>query len=136
MAAALLAWFFPWWSVLPVLVIWVAVVSFFRDPIRTIPQNLPSGVMLSPADGAVSAVEQVDHHEATDGPATIVRIFLSVLNVHVNRAPCDAEVVALEYTPGKFLNAQTEESARVNESNLTTLRIAGGETIGLRQVSG
>ena len=132
----MLAWFAPWWSVLPVLMVWTAVVSFFRDPIRSIPRNLPPGVMLSPADGAVSCVETVDEHEATGGPATIVRIFLSVLNVHVNRAPCDAEVVALRYVPGKFLNAQTEESARVNESNLMTLRVDGGETIGVRQVSG
>ncbi|MHC5113127.1 MAG: phosphatidylserine decarboxylase, partial [Planctomycetota bacterium] len=131
-----LAWFVTWWLVLPVLVIWAAIVSFFRDPIRTIPQDLPPGVMLSPADGVVSAVETVDEHECTDGPAVIVRIFLSVLNVHVNRAPCDAEVVKLAYTPGKFLNAQTEESARVNENNLTTLRLDNGETIGLRQISG
>lgn len=129
-------WLIEWWAAAIVLVIWMALVSFFRDPIRRIPRDLPDGAMLSPADGCISAVETVDHHDATGGPASIVRIFLSVLNVHVNRAPCDAEVDSVEYTPGKFLNAQTAESAKVNESNLVTLRIRGGETMGLRQVSG
>jgi phosphatidylserine decarboxylase len=63
-----------------------------------------------------------------------------VLNVHVNRAPFDGEVVSLKPTPGKYLNAQTEESALVNESNLIVMRIAwpgdGTEMIGIRQVAG
>lgn len=126
----------PWWSLVILAALWLAAVSFFRDPRRAVPDDLPEGAMLSPADGRVSAVLTVDHHEAAGGPATIIRIFLSVLNVHVNRAPCDGEVVAKTYRPGKFLNAQTEESARVNESSLITMRIAGGETIGVRQVSG
>jgi phosphatidylserine decarboxylase len=92
--------------------------------------------MLSPADGVVSAIEEVEEHESAGGPATIVRIFLSVLDVHVNRAPCDAQVVAVRHRPGKYLNAQTEESARVNESNLITLRLDDGATIGVRQVAG
>lgn len=129
-----------WWAIVPVLVVWLALMSFFRDPIRRIRTDLAPGVMLSPADGAISAVERVDHHEATDGPAVIVRIFLSVLNVHVNRSPHDAEVVATHYRPGEFLNAQTEESARVNESNLITLRLhwpsGASEPFGVRQVSG
>jgi len=116
------------------------VLMFFRDPIRFVPKDLPPGTMLSPADGVVSAVEHVDDHSATNGPAVIVRIFLSLLNVHVNRAPFDGEVTDLVHTPGEFLNAQTEESARVNESNLITLRIDTGggleEMIGVRQVSG
>lgn len=124
-----------WWTV-PVAVLWVALVSFFRDPIRRIPHDLPPGTMLSPADGRVSAVKELVHHDAVDGPALLVRIFLSVLNVHVNRAPYDGVVEQITYTPGKFLNAQTEESAEVNESNLVRIRIEGDETIGLRQVSG
>lgn len=134
-------WFLlGWWTLVPVVIVWLALVSFFRDPIRRIRTDLAPGVMLSPADGTVSAVERVEHHEATGGPAVIVRIFLSVLNVHVNRSPHDAEVVSIHYRPGEFLNAQTEESARVNESNLITLRLdwADGpsERFGVRQVSG
>jgi phosphatidylserine decarboxylase len=97
--------------------------------------------MLSPADGVVRAVLDVESHEAVGGaPAKVIRIFLSVLNVHVNRAPCDCEVVSLHPRPGQYLNAQTEESASVNESNLIVLKTAAGgvgdERIGLRQVSG
>ncbi|HWB20818.1 MAG TPA: phosphatidylserine decarboxylase [Phycisphaerales bacterium] len=127
-----------WWPLGLIIVVWMALVSFFRDPIRSIPKNLKPGDMLSPADGVISAVERVDTHECVEAgkPAVIIRIFLSVLNVHVNRAPFDGEVTALRYCPGKFLNAQTAESARVNECNFITVRISSGETIGIRQVSG
>jgi phosphatidylserine decarboxylase len=129
---ATLGW---WWAIALPALLWLAVAVFFRDPARVLP-TVPKNVMLSPADGVVSAIEQVEEHEATGGPATIVRIFLSVLDVHVNRAPCDARVVAVRHQPGKYLNAQTEESARVNESNLITLRLDDGATIGVRQVAG
>jgi len=135
-AAALLGWLVAWWLAIVVGVLWLAVISFFRDPIRGVPVDLPAGAMLAPGDGVVTAVLRVDEHEATGGPATIVRVFMSVLNVHVNRAPCDGRVVAIRHTPGKFLNAQTEEAAAVNENNLITLAIDGEETIGVRQIAG
>lgn len=113
----------------------LAVLSFYRNPWRSIPQNLPAGTMISPADGVVSAVEYVDSHEAVEGKAVIIRIFLSVLNVHINRAPCECTVEKLIYREGKFLDARTEESAKVNESNLIILS-AGELSFGLRQVSG
>ena len=145
--AAVAITMFWWWLVVLIAIIWLALLSFFRDPIRRVPTNLAPGTMLSPADGTISAVFTVDHHDATGGPAQVIRIFLSVLNVHVNRSPFDATVVKLTYTPGKYLNAMTEESAKVNESNLITLSIAtgqaaeeeengGAEMIGVRQVSG
>jgi phosphatidylserine decarboxylase len=133
---AVLGLLVSWWWVIAAAALWVALVSFFRDPWRRVPRDLPEGTMLSPADGTVSAVFEVDTHVATGGPATVVRIFLSVLNVHVNRAPCAGTVTAIEHTPGKYLNALKEESARENESNLVTLEIAGGERVGVRQVSG
>lgn len=116
--------------------IWVALAGFFRDPFRRVPADLPEGTMLSPADGTVSKVLRVDHHEATGGPAVIVRIFLSVLDVHINRAPYEGEVVTIRHTPGKYHDARKDVSARENESNLMTLKIVGDETIGIRQVSG
>ena len=132
----LFAWL-GWWIPLGlVIVLGLSLLSFFRDPIRRIPTNLGPGDMLSPADGVVTAVLELPHHEATGGPAMLVRIFLSVLNVHVNRSPCDAEVIGLKYVPGKFLNAQREDSAAVNESNLITMKRPNGEMMGVRQVSG
>ena len=134
---AALMWLHWWWPLGVVIALWLALMSFFRDPWRPLPDGLSDGDMLSPADGAVTAVFDVESHEATGGsPARIIRIFLSVLNVHINRSPCDGEVVSLKYTEGRFLNAQTEESATVNEANLIVVRIASGETIGVRQVAG
>lgn len=126
-----------WILVIPPIIIWFVFAAFFRDPIRRIPENLPEGAMLAPADGVISAVERVDAHEATDGsPAIVLRIFLSVLDVHINRSPCDCTVRGTIYRKGRFLNAQTAESAKVNESNVILLALPNGEHFGLRQVSG
>jgi phosphatidylserine decarboxylase len=130
---ALLGW---WWVVVVPVILWVAVLLFFRDPIRGLPRNLASGAMLSPADGVVSAVTRVDDHEAAGGPAVVIRIFLSVLNVHVNRFPCDGEVVGVSYKRGSFHDARSPECPVENESNLLTVRLAGGRTIGIRQIAG
>jgi phosphatidylserine decarboxylase len=135
--ACIFVWL-KWWIPLAIVVIVAfALLSFFRDPWRRVRTDLSSEVMLSPADGTVSAVLDVESHESTGGkPAKIIRIFLSVLNVHINRAPCDCEVVVIKHSPGKYLNAQTEESARVNESNLIMLKFDDGELFGVRQVAG
>lgn len=136
-AVAVGAWLGWWWLVVLAVIAWFGVVSFFRDPIRRVPTDLPPGAMLSPADGRVSKVFTVDAHEAVGHrPATVVRIFLSVLNVHINRSPCDGEVLTVVHRPGLYLDARTEKSAMVNESNLLTLRAPWGDEIGVRQVSG
>ena len=133
---ATIAAYFQWWlALIPIFGLWVALVLFFRNPWRRIPQNLPDGMLLSPADGVVSAIEFLDTHETVDGPAVLIRIFLSVLNVHINRVPCDCELDKTLYRKGKFLDARTKESAKVNESN-TLFLYTNGERIGLRQVSG
>lgn len=134
--AALFLWV-GWWPAAAVTAVpWLAVLLFFRDPIRPLPSDLAPGAMLSPADGVVSAVERVEHHDAAGGPAVVIRIFLSVLNVHVNRFPCDGEVVGIEYKRGFFHDARSAECPVANESNLVTIRNAGGRTIGIRQIVG
>ena len=134
-AAALSVWFGWWLALVPIVILWLALVSFFRNPWRRIPKNLSDGAMLSPADGVISAIEFLEEHETVDGPAVLIRIFLSVLNVHINRAPCDCELEKKLYRKGKFLDARTSESAKVNESN-TLFFFVAGERMGLRQVSG
>jgi len=125
-----------WWALIPIWLLWLVLAAFFRDPIRNVPTALSDDAFLSPADGKISAIETIDSHEATGGaPAVIIRIFLSVLDVHINRSPCAASVVRCHHRPGKYLDARTAESARVNESNLIILD-RQGETIGVRQVSG
>ncbi|MGI9014554.1 MAG: phosphatidylserine decarboxylase [Phycisphaerales bacterium] len=137
-AIVLLRWY---WLALVVGIVWLGLVAFFRHPLRRVLRNLPQGTMLSPADGVISAIERVPSHKATNGhPAIIIRIFLSVLNVHINRWPYDGEVIDITYKPGRFLNAQTSESARVNESNLVSAKLSIDGTLrehfGVRQVSG
>lgn len=110
-----------WWlTALVVILATGAALSFFRDPKRITPTQ--RGVMISPADGRVSSIHQMDHFEPFDGPATCIRIFLSVLNVHVNRSPCHGWVQSIRHKPGQHLNALNPESAEVNESNLIVLR--------------
>lgn len=130
-----------WWGLIPVWLCWLVVAGFFRDPMRRVPNHLSSTIMLSPADGRISVIEHLESHEATEGaPAVCIRIFLSVLNVHVNRSPGDAVVVEKVYRPGKYLDARTAESAKVNESNLIIMERDNGsgsrERFGVRQVSG
>ena len=90
----------------------LSIVWFFRNPQRTIPSE--SGVVVSPADGHIACVEDVDD-EFIGKPAVLIGIFLSVFDVHINRASMDATVVGLRYRHGKFLNALRPESARENE---------------------
>jgi phosphatidylserine decarboxylase len=89
------------------------VVSFFRDPRRAIPSE--SGVVVSPADGKVVTVREIDADDYLGGPAVEIGIFLSVFNVHVNRSPAESRVMGITYTPGKFLNALRPRSAQENE---------------------
>ena len=65
-----------------------------------------------------------------------MRIYLSVLDVHVNRSPCDATVLNTIHTPGKYLDVRIEESAKVNESLVMRLLSSGGINLGVKQISG
>lgn len=109
-----------WWLGAPAAVIVaLALLSFFRDPNRRIPSD--KDVFVSPSDGRVSSVHRVEHFAPFDGPALCVRIFMSVLNVHVNRSPCHGTVAAVSHRPGRYLNALNPESAEVNEARLMVL---------------
>lgn len=89
--------------------------SFFRDPARNIPQG--EGLLVSPADGTVVEISEVEETDFLKVPCHKIGIFLSVFNVHINRAPCDGTVRATRYSPGRFLDARNPESGRANESN-------------------
>ncbi len=136
LATMVLLWLGWWWGLIAVAVVWLSVLWFFRDPIRRIRPSADSGIMRCPADGKVSAIETVDHHEAIGGPATVIRIFLSVLDVHVNRSPAAGVVVSVRHASGAFNDARTPQSATENESNLIVLKLDDGQTIGVRQIAG
>ncbi len=109
--------------VLPFLV-WLF--AFFRDPERPGPAD--ANAVVSPADGKVSDIIEIEHDPLIGGPAVRVGIFLSVFNVHVNRAPCAGRVVGIEYKAGKFINAMKHGAASdQNESNTVVLAEPTGE---------
>ncbi|MFO0797017.1 MAG: phosphatidylserine decarboxylase family protein [Gemmataceae bacterium] len=122
-AAALAAWLstagdglLPALGWLLVAALWVAgvlVVWFFRDPERAVPTA--PGLVISPADGKVVLIQELEYDEFVGGPAVQIGIFLSIFNCHLNRAPVAGRVVGLRYKMGKFLNAIRPESARENE---------------------
>ncbi len=97
-----------------VVVLTLAGLAFFRDFPRQIP-NAP-GVMVSPADGKVSEISKIDYFAPFNGPALKISIFLSVLDVHVNRAPCAGVVASKVYEEGLFLDARHPECSAKNQS--------------------
>jgi phosphatidylserine decarboxylase len=105
----------PWcWAAVAPFIVLLWLFSFFRDPSRQIPAD-PQAIV-SPADGLVTDVTPLDHDPFIGGPAVRVGIFLSIFNVHINRAPLAGRVVDLLYQPGEFLNAMRPESSERNES--------------------
>ncbi|MBN9490669.1 MAG: phosphatidylserine decarboxylase [Alphaproteobacteria bacterium] len=127
-----LAWLF--WPMM-VLTLWS--IYFFRDPPRGVPQE--DGLLIAPADGLVQMIaEAVPPVELGLGeqPLTRVSIFLSVFDVHINRAPCAGTVEVTAYRPGKFLNAAAEKASEDNERMAIALRRADGRLIGCVQIAG
>jgi phosphatidylserine decarboxylase len=102
---------------------------FFRDPRRSIP--LEPGIVVAPADGRVTIVRQAD----SENHESLVSIFLSPLDVHINRAPIEGEIVDVTYKTGKFLMATRADSSLLNEQN--SLTIKGAElTVTCTQIAG
>ena len=125
-----------WWAIIPVAIFGLGLLAFFRDPKRVIPTR--EGILVSPADGVVSSVHDVDHYDLFDEPASCVRIFLSVLDVHVTRVRCAGKVGEITDKKGLFRNAQNPDSAEVNASKrFPIIDPNTGETIAaVRQVVG
>jgi len=92
-------------------------VFFFRDPVRQVPS--PKSFIISPADGKVMEI-------TSDRGFTVVRIFLSVFNVHLQRSPVSGEVVSVEYKKGKFLPAMDKMAHSENEQNIIIIKNANG----------
>lgn len=120
-------------AVLALLLLWA--LAFFRDPRRVIIAD--NNLLLAPADGKISDIELVEN-DSLGGPAIRIGIFLSVFNVHINRAPCNVKVEKITYKKGCYKNAMSTEASRVNESNdLEMVRLdAPREKIIVRQISG
>lgn len=134
---AILAGAYFWPVLPPVLILWGWALYFFRDPHREAPAN--AKVMVAPADGKIVAVERTVGGAATGsltGELWRVDIFLSIFNVHINRAPCAGTVRNVSYRKGKFLNALRPEASSENESNDVTLCTSEGVPVLVRQIAG
>lgn len=118
-----------------VLTIWCY--YFFRDPDRITPDI--DNVVVSPADGIVQMIAKVKAPEELDmgnQEFTRVSIFMSVFNVHVNRAPAQGKITKSVYVPGKFLNATLDKASKDNERQLLAMKTKSGKDICFVQIAG
>ncbi|WP_028934413.1 phosphatidylserine decarboxylase [Pseudonocardia spinosispora] len=114
-----------------------AVAAFFREPIRVTPTR--PGVIVAPADGTVAIVDECTppvELELPDVKLPRVSVFLSVLDVHVQRIPYDSRVERLVYRPGKFLSADLDKASEDNERNSMLLRGTDGSQVAVIQIAG
>jgi phosphatidylserine decarboxylase len=133
-AAALTRRSWPLWLLafaITLVALWVA--YFFRDPERS--GDRGAGLVIAPADGKVVMITDVDEPTFLHGRATRVSIFMNVFSVHVNRYPVSGTVRYVFKSPGKFLNAATEQSSLENEQTSVGLE-AGNHRILVRQIAG
>ena len=133
LVAALLVWWLAGfaWS-LPLWLVAVFVIQFFRDPPREIPQQ--SNAVLAPADGRIVKVDKVrDPYTARD--TLLISVFMNVFNVHSNRSPVDGTVQRVDYQAGKFINADLDKASAENERSAMVIQL-DGERITVVQVAG
>lgn len=130
--------FFVWpplgW-VFTIITVWV--VYFFRDPERVTP--LREGLIVAPADGRITGVDEVlPPRELGLGDDPVVRVstFLSIFDVHIQRAPVAGDVEEVVYTPGLFVNAVLDKASEDNERNGVVIRDNAGNRIGVVQIAG
>lgn len=113
------------------------VAYFFRDPERVVPQR--PGLVLAAADGTVAAIEEVSPPEELQLGADLrlrVSIFLSIFNVHIQRAPVSGKVLEKIYTPGLFLNAELDKASEDNERQSFVIETLDGGKIAVVQIAG
>src|SRR4029077_4264268 len=122
-AAVIVAWLTAWPYAVPLLLLGAFFLWFFRDPERQIP-TIP-GAVVSPGDGKVTDVSVAS---AAGTSQNRISIFLSVFDVHVNRAPIAGVIRDVHYQRGKFLNAMQKNSAEENEQNIVTVE-GDGRTV-------
>ena len=117
------------------------VAAFFRDPVRVTPAD--GQAIVSPADGLVSLITAVEMPRQMigegglpPGPALRVSVFMSVFDVHINRAPIAGVIRRIVYVPGKFLNADLDKASDDNERQYFVIQGDSGVTVGITQIAG
>jgi phosphatidylserine decarboxylase len=116
------------------LVLTLFVTNFFRNPERTIPTD--TNAVVSPADGRVLKIEDVEGNGLITGKCKKVSIFMNVFNVHVNRTPYTGTVKTIRYEEGKFFNASLDKASSLNEKNSVLVQTSDGREILTVQIAG
>lgn len=141
--AAFLAWETIAW---PLAALTLGILAFFRDPLRVTPRD--ERFIVSPADGLVTLIRKmppprelsIDDGSGVPGlgeaPVTRISIFMSVFDVHINRAPVGGTVRRVIHTPGKFLNADLDKASEENERQHILIQRSDGIAIGFTQIAG
>ncbi len=139
----LLDWAIVGW---PLLFLSIGVFAFFRDPERVVPQS--DNAIVAPADGLVTLIQSVEPPQEMQvddgsgnpglpaGPVTRISIFMSVFDVHINRAPVAGTIRRLVYVPGKFVNADLDKASEENERQHILIERSDGLAIGFTQIAG
>ena len=141
-ATALLAWETLAW---PLAFLTLGVLAFFRDPRRSVPQG--ASFIVAPADGLITLIQKVppprelrnpdgDAPGMGEAPLTRVSIFMSVFDVHINRAPVAGTVRRIAYIPGKFVNADLDKASEDNERQHFVVERSDGVLVGFTQIAG
>jgi phosphatidylserine decarboxylase len=142
-AAIMLLFFFLGWGVLGWLMLGITVwvFAFFRDPVRSTPQD--DSILVAPADGLITLIQLVPPPREIAGPdglgeAPMVRvsIFMSVFDVHINRTPIAGTIKNVVYISGKFINADLDKASEDNERQHILVERADGLRIGFTQIAG
>lgn len=132
--ALIAAFYVGWVFALPFVVLGAFFAFFFRDPERTSPDA--EHIVLSPADGRVLVAGAAEPSAAPPGEWRQISIFLSPMDVHVNRIPASGRITRVSYTPGRFLPAYRHEAATVNERSEVWIDRGNGQMIVARQIVG
>jgi phosphatidylserine decarboxylase len=121
------------------LTLWI--IAFFRDPVRVTPDG--PGLIVSPADGLISLIVNVDPPRQLageggipEGPCTRISVFMNVFDVHVNRAPIAGTCTRIVYVPGKFLNADLDKASDDNERQYFIFEDGAGTRVAITQIAG
>jgi phosphatidylserine decarboxylase len=140
---AFMAWETLAW---PLAVLVLCIAAFFRDPVRVTPQG--DGWIVAPADGLVTLIRQIEpprelvQDDGSGGPGlmpgavTRISIFMSVFDVHINRAPIGGTVRRVVYIPGKFMNADLDKASDENERQHLLIERGDGLMVGFTQIAG
>ncbi len=123
-----------YWLGFIALILTAYILYFFRDPVRPLPKD--QNAVLCPADGKILSIDKIRNAEFDNGECYRIKIFLSIFNVHIQRAPIAGKISSIIYNPGKFLNALDEKSSDENENNIVCIDGNNKVRVVVKQIAG